>query len=249
MHSVVYLSLLPDKWLSLYAVGNPVNTSGLSLKYFSLPRFFHFIVPSFAMSGLFMMLYSDYFKTREDYDKNYLSFVYFSGAKIFFYILILQFIVGVWFIFSIPSEFQIYFNPIFITGFVFACFLLYHAYKAQKEEGKSLKLGFLSIITVFFMAYAREILRTKYVGRFGYKIWDYNVNLDIGSFLLFLFTFIMGLSVILYLIFIAYKTGKAKKEYSPSEGLIKWGKFNIFLLLLWIIIVVSIGVYFYVKNF
>ncbi|MBI4710337.1 MAG: hypothetical protein HY759_04450 [Nitrospirae bacterium] len=64
MHALNYQALQPDKWLGWYMKGNAVNTSGTSLQAFQLPRFLHFIIPSFAMTGIFLMLYAWYFQKR-----------------------------------------------------------------------------------------------------------------------------------------------------------------------------------------
>jgi hypothetical protein len=99
------------------------------------------------------------------------------------------------------------------------------------------------------MSYAREALRTKYVGRFGYSIFDYKVNLDLGSTALFLCTFIVGLFIVSYQVYIAYASGRTAGQYDASPAMHKWGSAGLALLLLWIAAVVGLGIVISVKNY
>ncbi|MEO0280247.1 MAG: hypothetical protein ABIN21_05180 [candidate division WOR-3 bacterium] len=249
IHSVIYLSLLPDKWMSLYTSLLPVNTSGLNLKYFQISRFLHFIIPSLIQTGIIIMLYSDYFKNREDFEKNYLEWSYKFGSKIALLFLIIQILIGIWFLLEVPFEFKFFFNHFLIVGIIFSLVLFYLLYVSSKKVYSFPKIILLlSLITIFLMSYAREILRMNYLSQYGYSIYNYKMNLDIGSTLLFFLTFVMGLVIISFILYISFKAGKVKGVYTSSEKEIKWGKFSIILMVLWLAIVVLLGIIITIKN-
>lgn len=250
MHALGYQLLQPEKWLQWYVKENSVDTAGTSLHAFQLSRFLHFIVPSFAMAGIFLMLYAWYFKNRTDFDKGYLEWVGKTGAKMAFTFTVIQSIVGFWWLFSLPGEFNFFTNPFFLIGAALGIALLLFLYNAQKDPVKYAVPGILgAFLTIFGMSYARESLRMKYLGRFDYSIFNYKLNIDWGSTALFLSTFVMGLSIIGYLISVAYKSGRVAGEYAATPSMNKWGKVSIVLLLVWIAIVAGLGIAISVKNY
>ena len=250
MHALSYQLLLPEKWLSWYIKGNTVDTSGTSLHAFQLPRFLHFIIPSFAMTGIFLMLYAWYFKERADMEKGYLEWVGRTGAKMAFIFTAIQAIVGFWWLLSLPGEFNFYTNPLFLIGAGLGIALLFLLYNAQKDPVKYAIPGILgAFVTIFAMSYAREALRMEYLGRFDYSIFNYKLNIDWGSTALFLSTFVMGLVIISYLLTVAFKSGRTSGEYIATPSIHKWGRISIALLLIWILIVAGLGVVISVRNY
>jgi len=250
MHVLGYQLLQPEKWLQWYVEGNGVDASGTSLHAFQLPRFLHFMVPSFAMAGLFLMLYAWYFKDRPDRDREHLARVAGAGAGIAFFFTALQAIVGVWWLFSLPPEFRFFTNPFFLIAAVMGVSLLFYLYLGRKDPFRyAVRAGVWAFLTIFAMSFAREALRTKYVGRFGYSIFDYKVNLDLGSTALFLCTFIVGVFIVSYPVYVAYASGRTAGQYAASPAVHKWGSVCLALLLLWIAAVAGLGIVISVKNY
>jgi hypothetical protein len=250
MHVLSYQFLQPEKWLGWYIKGNTVDTSGSSLHAFQLSRFLHFFIPSFAMTGIFMMLYAWYFKNRTDFDKGYLEWVGKTGAKMAFTFTAIQAVVGFWWLFSLPGEFNFFTNPFFLVGAALGIALLFFLYNAQKDPVKYAVPGVLgAFLTIFGMSYTREALRMKYLGRFDYSIFNYKLNIDWGSTALFLSTFVMGLVIIGYLLSVAYKSGRVSGEYISTPSMNKWGRISIALLLIWIVVVAGLGVVISVRNY
>lgn len=250
MHALNYQLLQPEKWLSWYSNGNSVDASGTSLYSFQLSRFLHFIIPAFAMTGIFMMLYAWYFKEREDFDKGYLEWVGKTGANMAFTFTLIQAVVGLWWLFSLPRELNFYTNPLFLIGAILGVVLLVYLYNAKKDPAKyaigSVLVGF---ITIFAMSYAREALRMKYVGRFDYSIFDYKLNIHLESTILFLLTFLMGLGILGYLFTVAFKAGRVAGVYEASSGVQKYGRLSIGLVLAWLVVVAGLGVVLSVKYY
>ena len=193
MHALGYQLLQPEKWYQWYIRETAVDTSGLSLHAFQLPRFLHFIIPSLAMTGVFLMLYAWYFKDRGDKDRAYLEQVGAMGAKMAFLFTLLQALVGFWWLLSLPAELDFLNNPFFLVATAFGIALLFFLYYAQKDPLKyAVPSGVGSFLAILAMSYNREALRMEYLGRFGYSIFDYKVNVDWASTLLFVVTFLMG---------------------------------------------------------
>jgi len=250
MHVLGYQLLQPEKWLGWYIKGDAVNTSGTSLHAFQLPRFLHYIIPSFAMTGIFLMLYAWYFKNREDMDKGYLDWVGRIGAKTAFLFTAMQSVVGFWWLLSLPGEFKFLANPFFLVGLVLGIALLVFLYSARRDPVRYAIPSILgAFVTIFAMSYTREALRMKYLGRFNYSIFDYKLDIDWGSTALFLATFVMGLAIIGYLLSVAYKSGRVAGEYVATPSMNKWGSISIALLLIWIVLVAGLGVIISVRNY
>lgn len=250
MHVLGYQLLQPEKWLGWYIKGGAVDTSGTSLHAFQIPRFLHFIIPSFAMTGIFLILYAWYFKGREDMDRGYLEWVGKIGAKMAFIVTAIQAVVGLWWLLSLPGEFNFPTNPFFLIGAVLGIALLFLLYAAQKDPIRYAVPSILgSFLTIFGMSYAREALRMEYLGRFDYSIFNYKTNIDWGSTSLFLTTFVMGLIIIGYFLSVAYKSGRTAGEYVATPAMNRWGKISIVLLLIWIVVVAGLGIVISVRNY
>jgi hypothetical protein len=250
MHALGYQLLQPEKWLDWYVKGNTADTSGMSLHAFQLSRFLHFIVPSFAMTGILLMLYAWHFKDRNDKDREYLQWAGKMGANMAFVFTAIQAAVGFWWLLSLPSEFWFFLDPFFLIGAVLGIVLLVYLYSARKDPVRyAVPSIFIAFLTILGMSYTRESLRMKYLGRFDYSIFNYKLNMDYGSTLLFLSTFVVGLAIVGYLLAVAYKSGKAAGEYVSTPSMNKWGNISIALLLIWIAIVAGLGIVISIKNY
>lgn len=250
MHSLGYQLLQPEKWLSWYIKGNGIDISGASLHAFQLPRFLHFIFSSFAMTGIFLMLYTWYFKDRADFDRAYLKWVGKTGARIAFIFSVLQAIVGFWWLLSLPGELRFFANPFFLIGAALGIAFLIFLNQVKKDPVNYAVPSILgAFLTIFGMSYAREALRMKYLDRFDYSIFNYKLNIDWGSTLLFIATFLMGLVILFYLLSVGYKSGKVESLYEAKPSLHKLGRISIALLLIWIVIVAGLGIVISIKNY
>ncbi|MCX7613039.1 MAG: hypothetical protein N2Z40_02290 [Caldimicrobium sp.] len=99
------------------------------------------------------------------------------------------------------------------------------------------------------MSAAREAIRVLYVAEVNYSVSAYKVNLDGGSTILFLLTFIMGGVVISYQLAVAFYSGRSSKVLVETPALAKWGNLSIIFLILWILIVGGLGIIITIKNF
>jgi hypothetical protein len=243
IHALNVQLLQPEKWLSWYATESSVDTSGGSLHAFQISRFLHFIVPAFAMMGIFLMLYAWYFQNRDDMDKAHLEWVGQLGAKMAFNFTLVQVVIGVWWILVIPGEFRFYFNHFFILSVILALWLLHTLYRARRNPaGSAVKSLVVAFVTILVMACSREMLRMDYIGRFDYNLFDYPVNFSWSSTIFFLSTFVMGLIVLGYLARVVFLSGRTSGEVSFSESVNRWGKISLGLIVAWIVVVALLGI-------
>jgi hypothetical protein len=250
MHVLGYQFLQPDKWLAWYVKGNAVDASGGSLHSFQLPRFLHFIVPSFALTGIFLMLYAWYFGKRDDIDKEYVQWAGNLGARMAFFFTVLQAVIGVWWVLSLPGAFRFYTNPLFLLAAGLGIALLTMLYFAREAPARY-AVGSMSIaaLAVVGMSSARESLRMAYLGQFGYSVFQHKLNLDLGSTALFLSAFALGIVVAGYLLTTAYKAGRTPGTYVPSDSMNAWGRTSVVVILVWLAAVVGLGIIVSVRNY
>ncbi len=209
--------LEPEKWKAWYLTGTMMNTSGTTIYDFRISRYLHYIVASFAITGVFMMLYGWFFSKREDMDKDYLHWVASSGAKLALWSTVVAMIVGVWWLLSVPSKLNFVSNPFLIIGVLLGVVFLIVLILAQKEPEKyAMWSALFAFVAVLGMSTAREVLRMVYLGKFNYSIYTYKLNLNLGSTALFLLTFIMGIIVMAYPLAVAWKLGRYGK--TNEEG-------------------------------
>lgn len=243
MHSLAVTQLYPEKWPSFATEGNIYISSGKYLHAFEIFRFLHFIVPSFAVIGVWLIFYAKYFRGK--YEDDYLNWVQNLGVRLAFIASLLQALIGFLWLITLPSDLNFISNPFFIIALIIAIVFILYLYQATKTSSPKINLiGLLLGITILAMSAAREALRMSYFKKAGYTFADYPVNLSLGSLILFLLTFIMGLIVLLYVAIVAYRSGKGIKEVG-FHGL---GKFSVILMWLWIVIMVIIGIYISIKN-
>jgi hypothetical protein len=243
MHALAVTQLYPEKWPNFATQNNIYLSSGKYLHGFEIFRFLHFMLPSFAVTGVWLIFYSRYF--REKYDPAYLEWVERLGAKLVLIFSLLQAIAGFLWLVSLPKELNFMTNPFFIlaliVGLLFIAFLFY----IQRHPSKwAIPVAVFLGVTVLIMSVAREALRMSYFGLVGYSFADYPVNLSLGSLVLFLLTFLMGLIVLYYTAVVAYRAGKGIKEVGAHE----LGRVSVILMWLWIVVMVILGLYISLKN-
>lgn len=241
MHAVSYQALQPEKWLEWYMNNNSTDLYGARLHAFQWPRFLHFIIASFALTGVFMMLYMWYFWNREDMDKAYLAWVGKVGAEMAVFFTVLQMAVGVWWLLSLQATFHFYTNYMFLTGVPFAIILLLVLIKAQSDPRKyALPVAGIMVVTVLAMSSLREVLRMLYAGKYDYSIYSYKINLSYGSTALFLISFVMGIVIVGYMISVVFKMGRSSKPIDLSS--LKLRTWSVYLMIAWIVMMIGIGV-------
>ena len=212
IHMLNAESLLPQFWGEWFSAGDLLATSGWAFKAFDFGRFGHFIVPAFINVGIFMMLYSWYVAKRADSDKTYLNWLAELGARLTRVALIVQAGFGLWWLFALPGDLNFLLNPGFHFGVTMAVITIAILFWSTAAPIRRAPVSVLaSVFAILSMSISREALRMAYVGQFDYTVYDYPVQVDWGSTLLFLATFIAGLVVMFYPLLVAYKAGQGEE--------------------------------------
>ena len=249
IHMLSMEQLMPQHWKEwIVSAQGTVSYAGGEFHGIEFGRLLHFLLPSFAVTGVFLMLYSSYFKDREDYDQAYLKYVGEKGAWLALWASILAIGAGFWWLGLIPSEFNFARNPFFLIGAVVGvattAFIGSSVYKPQE---KAIPAAILMFVSIFIMCCAREALRMKHMSQAGYSIYNYPVNADWPSTILFFATFVMGLFVLYFPAIAAYQAGKVKAgEVAIIDPSI--GRKAVSAMIGWFVIVAGLGIVISLKN-
>ncbi|MBN1968558.1 MAG: hypothetical protein JXR48_06015 [Candidatus Delongbacteria bacterium] len=191
------LMLVPESWKIYFEndSGKFLNLSEPTL----IPRYLHFVVAAIAISGLWKSVVAKFKNLGE---KN-ISI----GLKIFAYTTIIQIVIGLWFLLTLPSEMIKNFmgNDVIATAVLILAIVstLLSIFSALK--GKLNITIITAIITVFLMILQREFLMRYYLNDI-FKPEDMVVDSEYGSLIMFLITFIIGLIVLYYMIRMIFKS-------------------------------------------
>lgn len=254
MHVIGFQLLQPEKWLGWYTSHGAASTAGTVLHDFSIPRFLHFIVPAFSVTGVFLMLYSWYFRARADADADavYLDWAGRLGAKMAFHATTIEVLTGFLWLMVLPREVRFHSHPLFLLGVVLGLSLMGYLYHAQRQEKDHHRFAWPAaagmLVAVLEMSAAREALRMRYLARFGYSIADHRLNLDWGSTALFLATFIPCLVVLAYILAVAYQSGRVAGRWEAGPRMRTWGRASIGILAAWIAVVAGLGIVITLRN-
>ncbi len=249
IHMLTMEQLEPQMWKKwLIGQHGVVSVAGGEFHGISLGRLLHFFIGSLAVTGVFMMLYHWYFRDRADYDPGYLEYVSKTGVKLAFWSLFPAIGAGFWWLGTVPDGFHFASNPFFLAGAIMGvCTTAYIGTASEKPAEKAIFSALALFVTIFIMCCAREGLRMDYTGAHGYSIFNYRVNPDWPSTILFFATFLAGLYVLCFPAIAAFKAGKAPKgqvvSLDPSLG-----KTAVGVMVAWFAVVAALGLFVSLKN-
>jgi len=254
IHVVNYQALFPEKWVEWYTDGGKtMNVSGWNIYAFNVFRYLSLLVfPSVAITGVFLMLYNLYFRSREDMDKDYLDWAGKVGARSAIYAGIGWLVSHILYILTIPADWGArgsIFTWLSVLGLILLAGVVFFSQKNPvKMAIPSLLAGSVALLLI---AIFREYLRVASTSRFGYSIYSYKLNLEFLSPLLFLGTLLTGLVLYAYAWWMAYQAGKTPKGkvYEASETEHHLGELSVFVVILWAIVFIGVGLIIVVRNY
>ncbi len=205
----------PNSWSTKYFH----DLSGLNLNWSEgtlIPRFLHFLVGSVAV-GSFLIITTGLFRWKKEQD--YARFLITRGGKWFMYATMVQFVVGILFLISLPREKMLQFMGgnmlatisllIGIIGGLAAIFIMSNSIR-NKDPRKPVMLAMgITGIVVIFMAIIRDILRTAYLSPY-FKVSELRIKTQFDVLILFLVLFVIGILVWLLMIKRYFFTPSAK---------------------------------------
>ena len=163
------LMLKPENWFAKYQA----DPSGWNLNWGEptlIPRFLHFFVASIAIGGVLAVLTGLFrWKRDESSARRLISY----GGKWFLYATMVQILVGIWFLLSLPKEKMMLFmgkhglaTGLFVLGIIGAILaIVFMAGALRKEDPRAgARRALITIgVVVVFMAIMRDILREAYI--------------------------------------------------------------------------------------
>jgi len=255
IHVFNYQSLYPEKWVEWYTSGGTtMNHNGFGIYAFNLFRYLSLLVfPAGAVTGVFLMLYGWHFKDREDMNKEYLEWASKVGAKSALIFGVPWIVFHILYILSTPSKWNAGITSPFALLSIVALLICAGAIILAQKDPIKMALHSLigGVVGTLGVAIYREYLRVAAAAQFGYSIYDYKLNLELLSPLLFLGTTLSGLILYAYAWWMAYKAGKTPqgKVYEASETEHSLGTLSVFVVILWAVVFIGFGIIWIIRNY
>jgi hypothetical protein len=165
----VTLMQTPSHWAAKY-FASPTGWSNNLSDPTLIPRYLHFVTSAIALGGMLLVLLA---LARWKRDREYASYLFQYGGKSFMYATMAQFIIGSWFLFSIPRNFRMIFmgdsplaSALFIVGIlgsVAAIFLMSNALRKQNIRVAAYGVSAILAVVIITMIVMRDLLRDAYL--------------------------------------------------------------------------------------
>lgn len=237
MHILSYQQIFPDQWVKWYTNnGTTMNTDGWHVYAFSIPRYLLFLFLSLFVTGVYMMLYAWYFKSRKDLDQAELGWFKEVGRKlaiVFGGITILDTVLYNFLQGSLASP-VIW---VIVAFLLLSWFILILLGKSTHNAAVPVLItfAFLSVLAVGIM---REAIRMLELAKFQYSVYNYPLRLDLFGPSFFFATFLVGILIFVFVLYMLYHAGKKEGTYDASQNqtsLSLW-KFSFYALVMWLIV-------------
>lgn len=242
MHVFAYESIQPTKWMQWYAPGGVVDTSGLNFHYETVRLLFMFSLGAPAV-GAFLMSYSDFLSTRSDFSRDYITFAKNLGKKIAtvgLFVSALLFVL--WMI-----QINMLTNPLALVTIAAVIALLV---MVRTNSNSYLTTGVL-FITILLISGIRELIKYNIMDNLGYNIYNYHMNIDWPSVIMFISTFLsFGFVGVAFIATMAWKVGKSEGVFDASKDgtVTKLANSTLAILVLWVAVYLLWGIFTVFKD-
>ena len=242
MHNFAVTSIMPNDWMQMYAPNGVVDNSGWTFNV-DIVRLIFLVSLAIPVVGIFLQNYSRFLSTREDFSKEFIAYTATLGTKLGVVGLIISAVTFV--IWMLSAGYLM--HPLTLITILSVLILLYFTYK---NNNSYITTGILVVVALFISA-IRELIRFDLMSGLGYNIYDYPVNLEIPSIVMFLLTFvIMGFTGIAYLLTMAWKVGKIKGVFdgTKDKAVTRLGNYTLYIMIIWMAIYFGWGMVTLFKN-
>ena len=208
------LSQTPSRWARRYFA----DPSGWNLNWSEptlIPRFLHFFVAAVAIGGLLLVFMA---LAKWNRERDYARGLFQLGGKAFMFATMAQFLVGIWFLASLPKELRMLFlgdsgvaTVLLVVGLISGGAAIFLMSEALRKESIRLAAYYVSSmigIAILSMSVMRDMLRDAYLKPY-YHADQFVVKTQWSVFPLFLALFIAG--VILWLVMLKRYFGNTRK--------------------------------------
>lgn len=249
MHALSYQALLPEQWMSWYAPGGVIDTSGAKLHAIQWPRFAFIISLAAPVVGLFLIAYADYFSVRDDVEPAYLVFARELGVRIARWGFPLSALLGGLWLWILPPPLKLLTHPVGWLLLAALVSLAVWLWRARSVQGQGYGLLGMGFAVLGLLAIWREVVRVAYLAPLGYHIADYKVHTDWPSLVLFSST-LLGVGGLVggFYLTTLYRAGRVSGVYTAEARVSKLGSSAVAVLGVWILIFFAYGIAIWLRN-
>jgi hypothetical protein len=253
MHVLTSQMLQPDQWMTWYAPNGVLDTSGRHIHAYNLSRFAFFISLSVPVIGAFLLAYRRYLRVKPSADHAYLDWVGGLAMKAITLGGVLSLVIGaVWLSGLEGSQEAFATSPwVMLSAVALLATVAYSVWTWMNARDSFHSYFVLAVgaVALIVVAAARELFRWSIlVDGFGFDAWNYPLNLDWYSTILFFTTFaVVGGSVLGYFLTVSWQAGQTEGVYTPSPVVTKLGKAALAIVVLWIVQFFAVGFYVWMR--
>ena len=236
MHNFAVTSIMPQQWMNMYAPNGVVDTSGWTFNM-DVVRLAFMVSLSIPVIGIFLQNYSRFLSTRKDFDQSFIGYTASLGTKLAVIGLLISAVCFV----AWMSSIGYLFHPVSIATVVGVLILLVAALKNTNSYYTTLIL----VVVALIISTMREVIRFDIMATLGYSIYDYPMNLEIPSIVMFLLTFlVMGFVGVGFLLTMAWKVGKSEGVFDGSKDVMvsRLGQSTLYIMIAWMVICFGWGI-------
>lgn len=230
MHNFAVTSIMPNEWMNMYAPNGIVDNSGWTFNIDTI-RLIFMVSLSLPVVGIFLQNYSRFLSTRDDFNKDFLIYTAMLGTKIGIVGLIITAIAFVaWML-----QLGYLTHPVSISIIAGVLILVYMILVNKNSYITTIVL----VLVALLISTLRELIRFDIMAKLGYSIYDYPVNLEIPSIVMFLLTFlVLGGVGVAWLITMAWKVGKNQDVFDGTKdvAVTKLGNYTLAIMIVWMVV-------------
>lgn len=235
MHSFAVTSIMPNDWMNMYAPNGVIDNSGWTFNIKTV-RLIFLLSLSIPIVGIFLQNYSRFLSTREDFNKDFIEYTAKIGKRISVVGLLISAVLFVaWMV-----QLGYLIHPVSISIIAGVLILLYMVYQNNNSYITTLVL----LLVALLISTLREVIRYDIMSKLGYNVYDYTVNLEIPSLVMFLLTFlILGGFGVAWLLTMAWKVGKTQGVFDGSKdvAVTKLGNYTLGIMIIWMVVYFAWG--------
>ena len=230
MHNFAVTSIMPNEWMNMYAPNGVVDNSGWTFNM-NLIRLAFMVSLSIPVVGIFLQNYSRFLSTKEDFSPKFIEYTASLGTKMGVIGLIISALCFVAWMLQIDYLL----NPLSLAIIVGVVILLLMVAKNSNSYITTIVL----VVVALLISAMRELIRFDIMANLGYSIYEYPVNLEIPSLVMFLLTFlVLGGVGVAWLLTMAWKVGKNQGVFDGSKdvAVTKLGNYTLAIMVIWMVI-------------
>jgi hypothetical protein len=242
MHNFAVESIQPDKWMEWYAPNGVVDTSGTNFHMDTI-RLAFMVSLAVPVVGIFLQNYSRFLSTRNDFKVDYLDFTATLGTKLAGVGLVIS--AALYALWTLQAG--VLLHPLSLATVAGVVVLLL---MAVKNANSYITTGVLVVVALLISG-IRELIKYTIMSDIGYNIYDYPMNIDWPSAIMFLSTFVsLGFVGVAFISTMAWNVGKSEgvfdaQNHAPTR---KMAKATLWILVTWCLVYMGWGMIVLFKN-